>query len=271
MKKTSVAMALMLAGLTGCGKGGEPQGQVAATVDGKEITVAQVNAAASGLGNGPGAQGAALNRLIMQQLLVNEARARKLDKTPETEMLIRQAQDNALIEALNAKLGAQVPKVSDDEVAEFIRNNPANTTRREFLFVDQLMVPSAPDSLAEEIKPLHSLAAVEALLGQKKLPYRKAVSMLDTRTMDPQEARLVVETGTSDIFFVRNGSAFSISAVAAVRQAPLDGEEAKQAARTYLTQQRVGAQVRAQIAKIAADGKQKVKINPEYQPKKPAK
>lgn len=271
MKKTSILLVLAVTGLAACGKGGEPQGQVAATVDGKEITVAEVNAEASGLGNGPGAQGAALNRLIMRQLLVNEARSRKLDKAPQTAMLIQQAQDSALIQALNSSLSAQVPKVSDDEVAEFIRNNPANTTRRQFLFVDQLLVPSAPASIDDEIRPLHTLAAVEALLGQKKLAYRKAVSMLDTRTMDPQEAKSVSEVGTSDIFFARNANSISVSAVAAIRGAPLEGEEAKQAARDYLTQQRVGAQLRAQVAKIAADGKAKVKVNPAYEAKKPAK
>lgn len=262
------ALALATAACGGNKSGSAPQGQVAATVDGKEITVTELNAELAGLGLGanasPAAQAEALQRIIVRKLLVAEAEKRGLDKKPETTIILEQAHDLALVQALAGDFATGVPKVSDDEVAEFIRTYPANITQRKLLFVDQLFVPVADDAFAKALEPVHSLTDAEALLKSKNLPYRKGAAVLDTQALNPAQAGQIANVGTNDIFYTRQGKGLQISQIVSERSAALTGPDAARAARAILTQQRTGEQVQAQMAALVKNAKGRVEVNQAY-------
>ena len=268
MLSSALAAALALASCNGNGGGAVPQGQVVATVDGKEITVAELNQELNHTGAlstpTPEQQQQALQRLIVRRLLVSEAEKRGVDRLPQTSIMITQAQDMAKVQALAASLGKDVPKVSEDEAAEYVRANPANFGQRKLLFLDQLVAVQVPPDFEKQLEPLHTLADAGAAMKRANIVYHEVGSVVDTAGLAPKQAGQVSGVSQNDIFFDRNGKALQVSAIVAERVVPLEGSEASSVARNILTKQRSAGQVQGQLAEIVKNAKKRIMLNPAY-------
>jgi EpsD family peptidyl-prolyl cis-trans isomerase len=273
MLSSAIAAALALASCKGNGSGAVPQGQVVATVDGKEITTAELNQELSRNGASstptPEEQQQALQRLILRRLLVSEAEKRGVDKLPQTSIMVTQAQDMAKVQALAASLSKEVPKVSDDEAAEYVRANPANFAQRKLLFLDQLVAAQVPPNFEKQLEPLHTLADAGAAMKRANIVYHEVGSVLDTAGLAPKQAAQVSGVSQNDIFFDRSGKALQVSAIVAERVVPLEGSEASKVARNILTQRRSAGQVQGQLAEIVKYAKKRILLNPAYSGKPP--
>ena len=274
MKRNFLGMGLGLAlALAACGQkaGDVPQGQVVATVDGKEITVAQLNAEMTGLSGMPkdAAEREALQRLIVRRILLSEASKRGVDKQPEAAIASDQASSMAVVQLLADQFGKAVPKVSEDEAREYVRAHPSNFAQRELLFVDQLVASPAPAGFEKGLEPLHNLNDAEALLKQKNIPYRHVGSIIDTATIKNDEAAQIANVSQDDIYFIRSGDAVQVSSIIAKRSVPLNDDEAMKFAQTLLMRERVSSQVQAQLGEIVKQAKGRVMINPAYAGKAP--
>jgi peptidyl-prolyl cis-trans isomerase C len=271
MKYTSsiaVALALMVAACGG--KGDVPSGQVVATVDGQEVTLADLKAEMSNEDStDAAAQAQALERIIARKLLAAEARKQELDSTPLAAIVKTQAEETALAQLLARKVTEGVPKVSEDEVSEFLRTFPASITDRRLLSVDQIFVPNLPPKVLEEISKVKTMEAAEGILNANKVVFRRTVTNVDTVSLDPGFAAQVVETEGNDIFVVPSGQAAEIGRIVSSRSEPITGDNARQAARTIMMRQRSVEMVNNSLGKIIADGRRKVQINPQFQGKAP--
>lgn len=269
MKYTSsiaVALALMVAACGG--KGDVPSGQVVATVDGQEITLADLKAEMGDEGaNDPAAQGQALERIIARKLLAAEAREQELDSTPLAAVMKTQAEETALAQLLARKVTEGVPKVSEDEVNEFLRSFPTSVTDRRLLAVDQFFVPNLPPKVLEEIAKVKTMEAAEAILNANKVVFRRTVTNVDTVSLDPGFAQQLVATEGNDIFVMPNGQAAEIGRIVSSRSEPITGDQARAAARTIMMRQRSAEMVNNALGKIIADGRRKVQVNPQFQGK----
>ncbi|MEY4239699.1 MAG: hypothetical protein RL339_2300 [Pseudomonadota bacterium] len=269
MKYTSsitVALALLVAACGG--KGDVPSGQVVATVDGQEITLADLKAELGSDGsNDPAAQGQALERIIARKLLAAEARKQDLDSTPLAAILKTQAEETALAQLLARKVTDGVPKVSEDEITEFLRSFPISITDRRLLSVEQFFVPNLPEPVLEEIKKVKSMDAAEAILNANKVVFRRTVTNVDTVTLDPGFAAQLVETEGNDIFVSPNGQSAEIGRIVSSRSEPITGDAARQAARTIMMRQRSVEMVNNSLGKVITEGRRKVQVNPQYQGK----
>lgn len=269
MKYTSsiaVALALMVAACGG--KGDVPSGQVVATVDGQEITMADLKAEmGTETGNDAASQAQALERIIARKLLAAEARKQELDSTPLAAVMKTQAEETALAQLLARKVTEGVPKVSDDEVDEFLRSFPASVTDRRLLAVDQFFVPNMPPKVLEEIAKVKTMEAAEAILNANKVMFRRTVSNIDTITLDPIYAGQIVDTQGTDIFVMPVGQTAEIGRVVSSRPEPITGDAARQAARTILMRQRSIEMVNNSLGKVIEEGRRKVQVNPQFRGK----
>lgn len=269
MKYTSsitVALALLVAACGG--KGDVPSGQVVATVDGQEITLADLKAElGSDESNNPAAQGQALEKMIARKLLAAEARKQDLDSTPLAAILKAQAEETALAQILARKVTDGVPKVSEDEITEFLRSYPISVTDRRLLSVDQIFVPNLPPKVLEEVAKVKTMEAVEAILNAKKVMFRRSVTNVDTVSLVPDLAQQLVKTEGNDIFVIPNGQSAQIGKIVSSRSEPITGDQARVAARTILMRQRSIEMVNNTLGKVISDGRRKVQINPQFQGK----
>jgi EpsD family peptidyl-prolyl cis-trans isomerase len=274
--KARIAILTLGVLLASCGgKGEAPTGQVVATVDGQEITAAELKLELDGAPTeGPAAaaaQQAALQNLVARKLLVAEAKRRDLDNTPVAAMLKKRAEDAAVVQLLQRSVAEGVPKVSDDEVSEYIRSHPTTFAQRRLISVNQLLVPAVDRNLVKQMEPLKTLSEVEDLLNRNNIKFLRSANVLDSVRLSPDAASKIASLPNGEVIIMPSGSGAQVSQIVSSRTEPLTGAEAEQFARLLLTRQRTMSQVQEAMGQIVKGGQSKVKINPDYAPKAPAK
>jgi len=113
-----------LALLSACHK--QATGQVAAVVNGDEITLQEINSELQGARipagvDGKLAQQEALQRIIDRHLLAQQARKDGLDKTPEYLMRERQMRDALLIQLMEASAARATDVPSQKAIDDYIK------------------------------------------------------------------------------------------------------------------------------------------------------
>jgi EpsD family peptidyl-prolyl cis-trans isomerase len=268
----SVAIAL-LGALSGCGNGGasEPGGQVIATVDGEEITTAELKfELGDDIGNLSMEQAtkAALTALISRKLLAAEAKTRGLDKSPTAAMARKRADELADILLLQQSIAKNVQKVWDRDAEGYITANPAKFENRRLLSVNQLLVTRTFPALTKKIEPLNDLGQIEAVLTANNADFVRTATVLDTVRMAPTAADRIKNLGLNDVLlFTTPSGGLEISQIVGVRSEPLAGAEATRIARGILTQQRNNEEVQRAMDDIVKAGEKKVKYNPKFSTK----
>lgn len=144
-----LAVSLTLA-LAACGNkdGKKPAGQVAAKVNAEEISVHQINhvlsrAGASALAPEQAAklQREVLEKLVDQQLAVEQATEKKLDRSPEIVMAIEAARREILARAYLEQLAAAQPKPTADEIKKYYTEHPALFAERRVYNLQEIVLP----------------------------------------------------------------------------------------------------------------------------------
>jgi EpsD family peptidyl-prolyl cis-trans isomerase len=176
IQRTLLATALLtgLIGLTACSKKDEPQvaTQVAAKVGSEEISVHQINQVLS-RSNTNGATPEAvkamsrdvLEKLIDQQLAVDQATENKLHRSPEVVAQIEAAKRDILARAYIQSLTGGLAKPSPEDVKKYFTEHPQLFSERRVFNVQEIIVPVAPgvaDALraaAASNKPIEQIAA----------------------------------------------------------------------------------------------------------------
>lgn len=135
-----LAFALMPAG---CGVNANPRssGQLAAKVNGTEITVQQVT------GTRQGNRIQALDKIIDRELLVQKALEAKLDADPEVVQAIDSARRQLLAQAYLERTAAARTKSSAEEIGAFYAENPALFAQRRIYRLRELAVAASADKL----------------------------------------------------------------------------------------------------------------------------
>lgn len=162
LKLSAILIALPLAiGLYGCNKDEKtPASQVAAKVNSSEISVHQINFLLSRLG--PAAAAATpeqakklrqdvLEKLIEQQLAVDQAVEKKLDRSPEVMEALEAARREVLSRAYLEQVVASQAKVTPDEARAYYRQNPALFAERRLYNIQEIQLATA-DGLAAKLR-----------------------------------------------------------------------------------------------------------------------
>lgn len=273
-KSGSIALLLTCVALAGCGKGGNngaaPTGQVAATVNGKEITASEVRLELGPLASDPRAseraQPAALQSIVNRKILADTAVERGLDKTPSAAIMLQKARDLALIQLLEENVRANLPKVSADEAAAYVRDNPQSFSQRQLISVDQVMVGPVKPEIVQQMGPLKTMEEITALLDKNNVRYRRSAAVIDPVAIPPDAAKQIANLKVNDVFVLPNNGAVMVARIRERQAEPLSGTDASDIATQILTGQRTQNIVRQQFAQIIKQGEAKVNINAQYKP-----
>ncbi len=274
---TRVVVSIMaLMALAACGRGDAPKGQVVATVDGKEITTTELQAEIGGMSGTNAAenkviQQQALQSIINRRILADAARNQKLEQTPQGVIARHKAVDLALIDLLQAKLRAGVPKPSREEADQFVNDHPAVFAGRKLFIVDQVIAANVPPALLKAMEPMTTMEPIVALLDANKIKHYSTVGVVDTISIDPEAAGKLAALKPGEVFLSPGGNILRISKVRDTVDQPVTGDDAINIAIQTIGTQREQAQVSQQIGGLLKAGQSKVQLNKDFSLPKPAK
>jgi len=177
---TTVLAAAMALGLAACGNKDDKKvaTQVAAKVGSEEISVHQINQVLSrsgaGAGNAQSMGRDVLEKLIDQQLAVDQATENKLHRSPEVVGQIEAARRDILARAYIQQITASTPKPTTDEAKKYFADNPALFSERRIYNVQEIVVPNAA-GVADALRPLAAagrpIEEAAALLKSKNIQF----------------------------------------------------------------------------------------------------
>lgn len=246
-----VGTAIILLMTSGCQK--KASGQVVAVVNGDEITQQELNADIQGASIPAGADkkkvmAQALQGLVERKLLVQQAKADGIDKSPEYLNQVRRAQDELLLRMLAAKTGKNVSMPDDAAVSKFIADNPTMFSGRKKYALDQLAFPMSADPKAvQELEPAHTLDAIAAVLSAHNIPFVRAKGQLDSAAVPSDTAQKIAALPAGEPFIVPQNGRYIASVVTGVTAQPTPDEQAKPAAVNMLRQKALSELMKARL------------------------
>jgi EpsD family peptidyl-prolyl cis-trans isomerase len=161
-------------GLCGCGQSEAKKvaTQVVAKVGAEEISVHQINQVLNATNtNGAtpeavkGMSREVLEKLIDQQLAIEQSTEKKLDRSPEVMAQLEAARREILSRAYLQQLVAGLPKPSTEEVKAYYSSHPQLFTERRVFSVQELIAPAQPEvkdqieSMTKAGKSMEEIAA----------------------------------------------------------------------------------------------------------------
>ena len=255
--------------------GGKASGQVVATVDGQEITSLELR---QEMGNFSSrdpkivklAQQQALQQIIMRKLLVQKAKADKLDKTQDYTLQVHRGAETLLAQLEQRKLASGVTTPTRQDAQTFMASNPGRFAQRQVLVVDQVI--AGPNKLqADKLKSLTTLEQVKALFQQEGVPFQENVVSIDSLTADPRLVDQINKLPSGEVFIVPQGGALIFNRISSTRSAPFTGDAAVTYAMNALRGQRAQDVVRTKMDTLRKDAESKIVYNAAFKPPPPAK
>ena len=254
--------ALLVISLAGCGddKAGAKAAvtQVAAKVNGAEISVHQINgllAKATGVTNenAPRARKEILDRLVDQQLAVEQALAKKLDRNPDVLLNIEAARREILARSYVEQIAAAQPRSTDEEIKRYYDEHPDLFSKRRVYNIQELDIPKNAGSLGElkdYVSSGKSLEEIAAWLKSKNIPARgnagtRAAEQLPIELL-PQLAK--IKDGQTAL--IEGPQMLYVMRVLASQSGPIDEATAKPRIQQFLQNQRNGKAVGEEMKKL---------------------
>jgi EpsD family peptidyl-prolyl cis-trans isomerase len=257
----SLICALVIAApLTGCSDAKSSKGatQVAAKVNGAEISVHQINSVlskATGVTNENAAQARkeVLDRLVDQQIAVEQATAKKLDRNPDVLLNIEAARREILARAYLEQIAAAQPKATDEEVKKYYDEHPDLFSKRRVYNMQELAIAktSTPlDELKTMVSTGKSMEEIAGWLKSKNIPARgnagaRAAEQLPIELLPKlalmKDGQTALIDGPQQVFVMR---------VVASQSAPVDEAAAKPRIQQFLQNQRNSKAVAEEMKKL---------------------
>lgn len=248
-------MAVVAVAMTACsgGSGQDKKGPslVAVKVNGDELSVPQVNAQLARLPNVPPEQQQqtrkqVVTQLVDQQLLVQQAKDKKLDRDPEVLAALESARAQVLSQAYLQKTLFNKAQPNDVEIGKYYGDNPALFSQRRVYRLQELAT-DLPLARLNDLKQVTSKAKTLAEVDQwLKANGAKTASNAAVR---PAEALPLTQLPTigamkdGQVDVIVNGTRITVLQVLQSQSQPLNEQQAKP-----LISQFLGSQKREQLA-----------------------
>ena len=237
--------------VAGCGKGGDDKksNQLAAKVNGDEITVFQINTAMQRLGNVPEAQAKqaqkqVLDRLVDQQLQVQQAVDKKLDRDPRVMAAIEAARRQVLAQFYIEQVMGSAKKVNADQIKEFYAQHPELfLERRVYRFTQvavaaqgdvQLKVLAKLEELDKKSNKSKVLLQLADWLKSQNIQFRAQLSTQAAEQLPLGELPKYHQMKVSDLMITPSAQGVMVSQLTAAQTQSLTEQQAQSFIEQYL-------------------------------------
>ncbi len=232
MRTMICCFALSIA-VAGCGKGdGKKEStQVAAKVNGTEISMHQINQAIKATPNVNAEnvntiRGQILEKLIDQQIIVAKADADKLDRSPDVMMAIESAKKDILARAYLQKIVANSVVVSDQEVKKYYQDHPGLFSKRRIYNLQDIGIDKSQnvsvDSITQEIAGQKSMQDIANELKSKEIKfsggsYSRPAEQIPLEILPELQSR-----NEGEVVILEVGNAIHIIKILRAQDAPIE-------------------------------------------------
>ena len=256
----------------GCGKRDEKAAatQVAAKVNGDEITIHQVNDALGRQNVRPEQAEAAkrqiLERLIDQQLARQQALEKKLDRMPRTVQAIEAAKGEILARSYIQNIAAAQAKPTADEVKKYYAEHPALFSQRRLFNIEELAVAPKEEPVAAGLKQraakAKDLVEIATWLKTQKAEVAANRGVRAAENIPLPWLAELHKMKDGEIRVFENGENLNVLRVVATRSAPVDEATATPVIQQFLFNQRLTEAVRKDVQSLR--GKSNIEYMGEF-------
>jgi len=249
-------LVVVLAGCSGTDKKAETQ--VVAKVNGKEVTVHQLNFLLQRLGSmdekqAKEARTLVLNTLVEQEALVQKAVDAKVDRDPKVVQALDAARRQILAQAyLDKQLQGTAP--SAEEVRQYFEQHPDLFTHRKvFRFNEIIALPRAEqmESVQEKIKHSgNNLVAVANWLKEQKIPVRASVAEHSSEQLPADILPRLVQMKEGEITTLNTQGGLGVLQFVSMREQPVTQDQAKPFIERFLVNQKRVELAKAEIKRV---------------------
>ncbi len=235
--------------LAACGPddGKKPASQVAVKVNKEEITVHQLNTAMAQFRNlSPEQQKAVtkqvLERMVDQELLVQKAIEKKLDREPRIMQAMEASKRQILSQAYLDQLTQQLSKPGAEEVRKFYESRPDLFAERRIYRLQELAIPARPEIttqlLEEQVRKAKSLNDVVAWLKSINVPFNANSTVKAAEQLPLEVVPKLAQLQVGQVMLMPAQQGYLLVQVAATEKQPLDEKQATPFIEQFLVNQK---------------------------------
>jgi EpsD family peptidyl-prolyl cis-trans isomerase len=260
----SVASAILCLGLTACGNKEEKKAasQLAAKVGAAEISVHQINQVLSrnnALAASPEAAKAMsreiLEKLIDQQLAIEQAVENKLDRTPEVLSQIEASRREIIAKAYLQKIASAQPKPSTEEVKKYYSDYPQLFAERRIYNLQETVVPSTSgvvDQFRGFVASGKSIEESVAWLKNKDVKFRTRAVRLEAEKIPLETLARLHKMKDGQSMLAESAQGVAMLRIAGSQAAPVSEAIALPRIEQYLTNRSTTEALTAKFKELRA-------------------
>lgn len=254
--------------LSSCGN--EPQGQVAAVVNGDEITLQEINAEIGNANIPTGTdpkqiQRTALNRIIERRLLAQAAREDGLDKTPDYLIRSRQIDDALLVQLLGQRAEKTFQVPDQRAIDAYMAENPSMFSARKMFVVDRIQFPIPADmARLKTLENDHSMEAVAAKLTSLGIKFERGPAKMDSAQLGQQRLEQILALPEGEPFVIPENGMVTVAVITGESPIPANSAEMGQMATQALRNTALTKSLQDRLKQARAEGE--IKYQPDFAP-----
>lgn len=258
-RHAALALAVAAVMVSACNGDRKPTTQLAAKVNADEISVHQVNNALPANRAVPpdkleSVRREVLDRLIYQQLAVQQAVEEKLDRSPEVVMAMDAARRDILTRAYFGRVAAALPKPDAEEAGKYYEQHPELFSERRIYAVQELFMPAGAIS-AEALREQASTKNFDEIAAWLKSRNVAFVAKTERRSAEqfaPEVLRRLhgLKDGQTVVVELKGGLA--VIRLTASVPAPVDQTTSLQPIQQLLASQQARAAIAEDIERLRA-------------------
>lgn len=247
--------------LSACGNKEKKAGQALARVNGKEITVLQMNDELKRAGVRPEQTEEAtkqlLESLIDRQLLLDEAMRNEIDRTTEVVQAIERAKMQIIAQAYLRRIGSEVVKPSAVEINDYYEKHPEYFSKRKQFDVQQLVIATRnfSNDLRAVVDSAKSLDEISSWLDKHDIHHMRGQLSRSTTDLPEQIVSKLKDMHKGQIFIVNEGNNSMINHITNIKISPISAKTAAPQIEQFLFNKKVRDAAEAEIKHLRAAAK----------------
>jgi len=243
--KTAFIFFLCL-GTVACGESGDAKAkkantQVVAKVNDDEISVHQMNLLLARLGNISEEQGKAaakqiLSKLIDQQLLIQQAKANKLDRDPRVLQFIEASKNEILAQAHLEKVAGKVKGPSEQEMKAFYQEHPELFEKRRIFRIQELVIDAPKEKFDEVeagIRAAKEINKIASWLAANQIPFNANSNVRSAEQLPANLLNQLQPLANGEFVLMKSDNSMAVVHLAASQASPILFDKAKPVIEQY--------------------------------------